>query len=194
VEDKLFATLDPTTRRVNFSNHRQFLLTDTVGFIRELPTHLVAAFRATMEEIVEADLIIHLLDASHPKAREMEAITRGFLVELGAGGKKMLLVLNKIDLLGEEERERLLREYSEAVPVSATTGEGLKELCFRLRNLLGDEREYMKVSIPQKEGHLIWEVHEKGEILAKRYERGEIVLEARVSKKLAHRLKPYEIK
>lgn len=194
VEDKLFATLDPTTRRISLSDHYHILLTDTVGFIRDLPPHLIAAFRATMEEIVEADLIIHLLDVSHPRVREMEAITRSFLVELGAGKKKILLVLNKMDCLGEEERERILREYSDGVAISALTGEGLGELCFRLLNLLGDSREYIKVAIPQREGHILWEIYERGEVLRKSYEREDIVLEARVNKSLAHKLKAYIVK
>ena len=191
VEDKLFATLDPTTRRVELSHHGQALVTDTVGFIRDLPPHLVAAFRATLEEIVEADLIIHLLDVSHPRMREMEAITRGFLVELGAGQKKILLVLNKIDLLNEDVRKAILREYNEAVAISALSGEGLQELRFRLFCLLGDNREYIKIGVPQSEGRLLWEIHEKGEILAESYENDLIILEARVSKQLAQRLKPY---
>jgi GTP-binding protein HflX len=193
VEDKLFATLDPTTRKVELRDHRQALMTDTVGFIRDLPPHLVAAFRATLEEILEADLIIHLLDVSHPRVREMEAVTRGFLVELGAGQKKMLLVLNKIDRLGQEERKGLLREYNEAVAISALSGEGLEELRFRLTCLLADNREHIKVVVPQSEGRLLWEIHTNGQVLAEKYENELIILEARVSKSLAQRLKPYYV-
>ena len=194
VEDKLFATLDTTTRSVKLSNDRKVLLTDTVGFIRDLPPNLIAAFRATMEEIVEADFIIHLLDISHPKAREMEAITRGFLVEIGAGEKNVILVLNKIDCLSREDRERAFREYDKAVPVSAITGEGLKEFCLRLLHLIGDDRESIKAAIPQKEGRILWEIHEKGAILRKGYKNGKIIIEARVSKSLAEKLTPYKIK
>jgi GTP-binding protein HflX len=191
VEDKLFATLDPTTRSIELPRHRRALITDTVGFIRDLPPHLVAAFRATLEEIVESDLIIHLLDVSHSEVREMETITRGFLVELGAGTKKILLVLNKIDRLGEEERKAWFREYNEAVAISALTGEGLEELRFRLGNLVSDEREKVKVAISQSEVQLIWEIRKNGEILTEHYERDAVILEARVSKQLAQRLKPY---
>jgi len=191
VEDKLFATLDTTTRSVKLSNDRKVLMTDTVGFIRDLPPHLIAAFRATMEEIVEANFIMHLLDISHPKAREMETITRKFLAEIGAGEKKILLVLNKIDQLSEGERRRILREYSGAAPISAMTKEGLKELCLRLLHLIGDDRESIKVAIPQKEGRILWEIHEEGGILSKGYENGKVIIVARVSKPLMERLRPY---
>jgi GTP-binding protein HflX len=191
VEDKLFATLDPTTRRVCLPDNREILITDTVGFIKDLPPHLVAAFRATLEEILETDLIIHLLDISHPKIREMETITRGVLSEIGGGDKRTLLVLNKMDCLNVEERSRVLREYSEAIPISAKTGEGLKELCLRLLHLLGEEREFVKVALPQTEGRLLWEIHEKGTILKKQYEDEKVVLELRVGKQLAQKLKPY---
>lgn len=194
VEDKLFATLDPTTRKVSTSGQNQFLLTDTVGFIRDLPPNLIAAFRATLEEIVEADAIVHLVDISHPKAREMETITRGFLRELGAGDKKTLLVLNKIDKLTKEDIHRALMEFGGGVAVSAKSGEGLKELCLRLLHLAGDKKEYIKVSIPQTDGRLLWEIHEQGVILRKNYENGNVLIEARVDKSLAKRLKTYIIR
>ncbi|MBL7171021.1 MAG: GTPase HflX [Candidatus Omnitrophica bacterium] len=194
VEDKLFATLDTTTRSVKLSNDRKALMTDTVGFIRDLPPYLIAAFRATMEEIVEADFIVHLLDISHPKAKEMETITRGFLGEIGAGEKKVLLVLNKIDRLNEGERRRALREYSDGAPVSAMTKEGLKELCLRLMHLVGDDRESIKAAIPQKEGRILWEIHEEGGILSKAYKDGKVIITARVSPPLMERLKSYKIK
>lgn len=191
VEDKLFSTLDPTTRKVLVSGQNQFLLTDTVGFIRDLPSNLIAAFRATLEEIVEADAIVHLVDISHPRAREMEAITRGFLAELGAGDKNTLLALNKIDKLTAEERRSALTEFTDALAISARTGEGLKELCLRLSRLVGDKKQYVKVSIPQAEGRLLWELHEQGEIIKKTCENGNVLIEAKVERALAQRLKPY---
>jgi GTP-binding protein HflX len=191
VEDKLFSTLDPTTRKVAVSGQNQFLLTDTVGFIKDLPSNLIAAFRATLEEIVEADAIVHLVDISHLKAREMEAITRGFLVELGAGDKKTLLALNKIDKLTAEERRSAMTEFSDALAISARTGEGLKELCLRLSGLIGDKKQYLKVSIPQSEGRLLWELHEEGAIIKKTCENGNVLIEAKVERALAERLKPY---
>src|SRR5690606_24866254 len=124
-EDKLFATLDPTTRRVTLPSGREVLLTDTVGFINNLPTFLVAAFRATLEEILEASLLIHVMDATHPKASEQAQTVHSVLEDLGADDRPMITALNKIDRLGDDVApEQLMEDLalpSSYVPISAKT-------------------------------------------------------------------------
>ncbi len=131
-EGRLFATLDPTTRRLDLPTGRGLLLTDTVGFIQKLPTDLVAAFRATLEEVTEADLIIHVIDASSPAVEEQAATVDEELQDLGAGDKPRAVVLNKVDLLGPAARRRLITaisaRYPGVVPISATQGAGLDPL------------------------------------------------------------------
>ncbi len=126
VENKLFATLDPTSRRLRFPREREVIITDTVGFIRDLPKDLVAAFRATLEELSDASLLLHVVDASSPARDEQAQAVERILEELALGGKPRLTVWNKVDLLSEEEVGQLLRRGG--VAVSATTGRGLKEL------------------------------------------------------------------
>jgi GTP-binding protein HflX len=131
-EQRLFATLDPTTRRVDLPTGRELLLTDTVGFIQKLPTDLVAAFRATLEEVTEADVILEVLDASSPAVEEQAATVERVLAELGAAGKPRVVALNKVDLLGPSGRRRavsvLSSRYPGAVAISAINGTGLGEL------------------------------------------------------------------
>jgi GTP-binding protein HflX len=131
-EQKLFATLDPTTRKLELPAGRELLLTDTVGFIQKLPTDLVAAFRATLEEVTEADLIIEVLDLSSPAVDEQAATVEEVLRDLGAGDKQRVVALNKVDLLGPASRRRAIGSLSErypgAVPISAADGSGLAEL------------------------------------------------------------------
>src|ERR1700704_4898214 len=131
-EQKLFATLDPTTRKVELPAGRELLITDTVGFIQKLPTDLVAAFRATLEEVTEADLILQVLDASAPAAEEQAATVEQILGELGAAGKPRVVALNKVDLLGPASRRRaisaLSNRYPDAIPISAINGRGFPEL------------------------------------------------------------------
>jgi len=130
--DLLFATLDPTTRRLALSNHQEVLLTDTVGFIQKLPTDLVAAFRATLEEITEADVILHVVDASHPQAEEQAEAVEDELEALEVHGKPRITALNKIDRVPKDQLSLLERRFTEPVLVSALTGAGMGELQTRL--------------------------------------------------------------
>lgn len=138
VENKLFATLDSTTRRLFLSHNQIVLLSDTVGFIHKLPHQLIAAFRSTLEELRQADLLLHLIDAVHPLMREQMAAVGQVLEELGITEKPMILVFNKIDLLSEEELKGLKKHFSDSLFISALTGEGteslLKEIKFLSRN------------------------------------------------------------
>jgi GTP-binding protein HflX len=128
VQDALFATLDPTVRRTQTPDGRPYTLTDTVGFVRHLPHQLVDAFRSTLEEVVDADLVLHVVDASAPDAMGQVTAVRGVLYEIGARDHPELLALNKIDIADAGWVAALRTAYPDAVPVSALTGEGVEEL------------------------------------------------------------------
>ncbi|MBT9131701.1 GTPase HflX [candidate division NPL-UPA2 bacterium Unc8] len=129
VEDRLFSTLDPTTRKVFFSSNREILMTDTVGFIRQLPHDLIAAFKATLEEVVEADILINVLDASHPMREEQNKVVLNVLNEIGAGETTVITALNKIDLIPDAvERRQIQNEFPDGIPISALKKTGLDEL------------------------------------------------------------------
>ena len=146
--DQLFATLDPTTRRMELPNHQQVLLTDTVGFIQKLPTDLIAAFRATLEEITEADLILHVADASSPQVDRQTEAVEDELEELGVADRPRITALNKIDLVAEERLSVLQRWFSSPVMISAVRGTGLHELEERIAEGLAASFVPVKVQIP----------------------------------------------
>ena len=167
-EDQLFATLDPTTRRVDLTAKSSALMTDTVGFIQKLPTMLVAAFRATLEEVNDADLLIHVVDLSHPNMEEQIAAVEEVLEELGAGQKTVVTALNKIDRLNRDDpadQARLmeaLAEYPNAVAFSAMTGESVSVLCSMIERLLQQKMIPVDVLLPYAEGQLAALFHEHG--------------------------------
>ncbi len=165
VADQLFATLDPTTRQLELPSGETVLLTDTVGFIQKLPTDLVAAFRATLEEIVEADLLIHMVDASHKNAQSQRLTVLETLEEIGASEIPILTVYNKIDLLSSEEIEDL-RKIAEpnSVFISALTGEGLGELAEAIAVGSYQTFVHVMVKLPYEEGRLVSLIHEKGHV------------------------------
>jgi len=137
VEDRLFSTLDPTTRKVLFSSGREILMTDTVGFIRQLPHDLIAAFKATLEEVVEADILINVLDASHPMREEQNKIVLNVLNEIGAGEIPVITALNKIDLVpGTVERQQIQNEFPDGILISALKKTGLVELMNKMETTL----------------------------------------------------------
>jgi GTPase len=161
VGDRLFHTLDPTTRSLELSG-RTYLLTDTVGFIEKLPHQLVEAFKATLEETVLADLILHVVDAAAPEERraaDMQAVDV-VLEEIGAGGKPRLLVLNKADLLEENDREEAFRQHPDAILVSALAGEGLDELREKIEEAFEDTLAEVKLLVPYTDGARLHELHE----------------------------------
>lgn len=139
VEDKLFATLDPMTRVFQGNGHKNILFTDTVGFLRDLPHGLIEAFRSTLEEVTEADCIIHVLDVSHPYREEQKASVEKTLGEIKAGGKPLVLALNKCDLVSPEEVRRLAERYPDAIPISAKEKTGLDAIIQRLEALFQSE-------------------------------------------------------
>ncbi|MCB0071413.1 MAG: GTPase HflX [Caldilineaceae bacterium] len=167
-QDQLFATLDPTTRRVELPSGHIALFTDTVGFIQKLPTTLVAAFRATLEEVNEARILLHVVDASHINADEQVAAVEEVLEELGAGNKPVVTALNKVDLLDlddPEERHRLeeaRQAYPHAVAISARTGAGMDRLLSMIDTVLFQQMVDVDVLIPYARGELVALFHEHG--------------------------------
>ena len=166
-EDKLFATLDPTTRRVQLPSDRMALFSDTVGFIQKLPTQLVAAFRSTLEEVTEADLLVHVVDLSHPNMEEQVAAVEEVLEELGAGSKPVVMAFNKLDRFVDDEAsglrlESLRKEYAQSELISALTGQGVDELLATIDRALKHHMAHVDVLIPYQRGDLVALMHEHG--------------------------------
>jgi len=163
VEDKLFATLDPTTRRVELPDGGNTLFTDTVGFIQKLPTQLVAAFRATLEEVAEADLLLHVLDISHPQVTRQAAAVLETLEEIGTADTPVITALNKIDRLPAPDAvSPFLTEFPNSTAISALTGEGLDALLARVGEILEDRMTWLDVLIPYERGDLVNLFHRRG--------------------------------
>lgn len=168
-QDQLFVTLDTTTRRMELPDGQHILLTDTVGFVRRLPHDLVQSFRATLEEAVVADFLIHVLDASDPRALEFYKTTTDVLAELGAGDKRSLLVLNKVDLIDEDRLQELQARFPDAVAVSIKSGAGMDKLMHRLHELLLDRVVRLKVCLPMNRLDLVHIAHQEGKVLSEKY-------------------------
>lgn len=196
-EDKLFATLDPTTRRVNLPNEREALFTDTVGFIQNLPTFLIAAFRATLEEIREAAVLVHVLDVTHPKAAEQAATVHTVLEELGADDRPMITVLNKIDRIGDSEVPDLLASRLPCsrliVPVSAQTGQGLDILLCRVADVLDERKRLIDVDlmIPFTDTKLLDLFHRVGEVEDQRFSEHGTEIVGRIPERLLPRFERF---
>jgi len=192
VEDRLFATLDPLTREVDLGENARVLLTDTVGFIRKLPHHLVASFRATLEETRDADLLLHVVDASHPLWEEQRLVVDQVLLDLGLHEQPMLLVFNKTDLLDEEAllqlQERVLGLVPSAIFVNTVTDEALDPLRRALRHAVRARRPVAEVWLSPADGRLLAEIHAHGEVLEQRTEGEQLVLRARLPERLRGRL------
>ena len=192
VEDRLFATLDPLTREVDLGENAHVLLTDTVGFIRKLPHHLVASFRATLEETRDADLLLHVVDASHPLWEEQRLVVDQVLTELGISDQPTLLVFNKMDLLSEEAglalQERVTALVPNAVFVSTQAEHGLDPLGRALRHAMRARRPVAEVWLQPSDGKLLAEIHQHGEVLDQRSEGEQMVIRARLPERLRGRL------
>jgi len=215
--DRLFATLDPTTRSLVLPNKQRVLLTDTVGFLRKLPHTLIESFKATLEEVSEADLLIHIVDLSHPRVDEQMQAVDNVIKELDAFGKQTLIVFNKIDNLengaggsratwtGKPERvdepggESINRELSEtyvkrfpgSVAISARTGEGVDKLVQALQEALSSWRLRSRFRIPSNQSALIAEIHPAGHVLELKYEGDDALIVAHVPPDLAQKLERY---
>jgi GTP-binding protein HflX len=195
VNDRLFETLDPTTRGFEVEG-RRYLVTDTVGFIRRLPHQLVEGFAATLEETLVADTVLHVADASVPEARldEMLEAVDGVLREIGAGELPVELVLNKIDAVDALGRRRLANRFPDALQVSARTGEGLDELRRRIANLFAERFEPVRLLIPYAEGSRLAELYALGAPVDERADRPEgVFIRARLPRAEVRRFAPYLI-
>lgn len=182
-EDLLFATLDPTMRAIKLPGHDKVVLSDTVGFVSSLPTQLVAAFRATLEEVTEADLIVHVRDVSHPDTTAQAADVAKVLADLGmSSDRPMLTVLNKIDALDEETRAGLLGRLGEdAVAVSALTGEGVEALLEQMAVMLRAGTHVHDLRLGQGQGRMVSWLHEHGEVIGRSDDEEGTVLRVRLS-------------
>jgi GTP-binding protein HflX len=191
-EDMLFATLDPTTRRVALPNGREALFSDTVGFIQKLPTGLVAAFRATLEEINEADLILHIVDITHANSQRQAETVEETLAELGVVDRPVVVALNKIDLLDSPRAlEERLAGFPGGMPISAATGAGLDELLVEIERVLAEGMLYLKVQLPFERGDLSALFHEQGTVVSMTHNGQGVALEGYVPRRWLERFRPY---
>ena len=194
VANQLFATLDPTTRRVQLPGDDLALITDTVGFIQKLPTSLVAAFHATLEEIAEADLLLHVVDISHPNALNQFQSVQETLAEIDASHIPMVTALNKADLLNHPENAReILKSFPKAVSISALEGTGIKDLLHLIREELYEAYSPIHVRLPYQQGALISLFHELGQVERVEHERGGMVMQGRIPGRLLAQFAPWHI-
>jgi GTP-binding protein HflX len=191
VENALFATLDPTTRRTEAEDGRVFTLSDTVGFVRHLPHQIVEAFRSTLEEVAEADLVVHVVDGAHPDPEGQVSAVREVLSEVGADRIPELLVINKVDAADEEALLRLKRTWPDAVFVSARSGTGIAELHLAIAARLPRPAVDLRVLLPYDRGDLVARIHRTGQVLNTRYTDDGTELQVRVSEQLAAELESY---
>jgi GTPase len=168
-EDKLFATLDPTTRRLKLPTKQNVLLTDTVGFIKKLPHGLVEAFKATLEEVVQADLLLHVVDISHPQAQEQIDAVNTVLMEIGAAEKPVLMIFNKVDQIVGSVSAAMREKFPQAVSISAKTGAGIAPLLAELGTQLRPIREFLDLRVPQEKAAVIARLHAVGQVVTSRY-------------------------
>ena len=189
VQDALFATLDPTVRQAETPDNRIYTLVDTVGFVRNLPTQLVEAFRSTLEEVAEADLILHVVDAAHPDPIGQVRTVHEVIADIeGATNIPELIVLNKSDLASPEEIAILRSQIPHSVAISAATGKGLDELEETIAAMLPRPAKPVDVVVPYEHGDLVHRFHETGEIEFEEYLSTGTHLVGRVDAALAHEL------
>ncbi|HET7477323.1 MAG TPA: GTPase HflX [Dermatophilaceae bacterium] len=193
VENQLFATLDPTVRRTETADGRVYTLTDTVGFVRSLPHQLVEAFRSTLEEVGDSDLVLHVVDGSHPDPEGQLSAVRAVLAEVGGDRLKEIVVVNKVDAADPAAVDRLLRHERHAVAVSARTGQGIAEL----QRLVADELPHpdveVSVLLPYERGDLVHRLHREGEILTSEHTPHGTRVEAKVNPTLEGALAAYRV-
>ena len=191
-KDQLFATLDPTTRQVDLPKSGPILMTDTVGFIQKLPTHLVDSFKATLEEVVEADLLIHVIDASHPQVEMQIDAVNQVLDEIGTLDKPLLYVLNKIDTEhGSKVAKKLIPRFKYVSALSAKTGEGLENFFEIISEIFKEKTIELDISVPLTEGRFLALLRERGVILESKYNESSAELRVRVSDQLASQCRFY---
>ncbi|MGZ8920026.1 MAG: GTPase HflX [Limisphaerales bacterium] len=190
-ENKLFATLDPTTRRLKLPTNQNILLSDTVGFIRKLPHDLVEAFKATLEEVVQADLLLHVIDVSHPQCDQQIEAVNSVLSEIGAEGKPTLMVFNKIDRAEQQTVDRLLNLHHPSVAISAATGQGITELLDALGVEIRPIREFLELNVPHHESNVIARLHAVAQVVERDYEGETARFKARIPPHLHGEFAPF---
>ena len=194
-KDQLFATLDPTTRQLVLPSGRKILVTDTVGFVRRLPHKLVEAFKATLEEAVQADLLLHVVDISSPEYESHLATTAEVLEEIGAGERRSIPVFNKVDLVDDPVILRYAQElHPEAQQVSVHTGEGLPALLAAIDRILAARDEEFVLMVPHDHYDLIGRLHKEGVIHVERFLDEGVHLEVVVPPRLRTLVEPYVVK
>lgn len=193
VDDSLFATLDPAVRKARTPSGLPYTLTDTVGFVRHLPHQLVDAFRSTLEEVGDADLILHVVDGSDADPRSQLAAVREVLTEVGAGDVPELVVINKADAADRIALEGLQLSERQSVIVSAATGDGIDELLAEVERLLPRSQREVTAVIPYDRGDLVSRVHDEGEVLAVGHNGDGTELTARVPLGLAAELDEFSV-
>lgn len=192
---RLFATLDPTTRKVDLEGQCSILLSDTVGFLRNLPHNLVAAFRATLEEVLEADFLLHVVDAHHHFFQHQYASVLEVLAELGAGEKPMITVFNKSDLIKDQyELRKLVADTPNSCYISAETGEGLQYLEHLICRTVAQMMNRTEILLPFDRGDLLAMCHDRGRVITQDYRPDGIYLEVELSQDLVGRVSPYKLK
>jgi GTP-binding protein HflX len=185
VANELFATLDPTTRRIELGGGKPILLTDTVGFIQKLPTMLVAAFRATLEEILEADLLLHVIDITHPNAHAQAEAVIETLQDIGAAEIPIVSALNKVDRLRETSLVYdQVDSFERAVPISALKGDGLETLLSVLEHELYESMTEVTIQLPYRDGRLISLFHDLGQVEIVDYQQDQVMIKGRLPKRL----------
>jgi len=194
VADQLFATLDPTTRRVELPGGNVALFTDTVGFIQKLPTTLVAAFRATLEEISDADLLLHVVDITHSEAIPQSKAVYQTLDDIGAGSIPILTAINKIDRLSDPNKaEQALEVYKNSVAISALKGNGMNNLLDLVNQFLFEMYTNIKVNLPFQEGALVALFHDQGQIEFEEHVMDGVIIQGKIPGRLIARFRPFEI-
>ena len=190
----LFATLDPTTRRVKLPGGREVLVTDTVGFIQKLPTTLVAAFRATLEEIAESDLLVHVVDITHDNAMQQASTVGEVLRDLGVTDRPIITALNKVDLLpdADEVAADLGAEFKDAVAVSAATGQGIEELLSRVEAVMNRNLVTVEALIPYDQGELVNQWHVHGLIQSEKHTSDGVLIRGKLPPHLAAKFRELE--
>jgi GTPase len=192
IEDKLFATLDPMTRKLVLPNNLKLLISDTVGFIRKLPHHLIDSFRATFEESALADILIHVIDISHPQAAEQSDAVYEVLDELGIHDKHVITVLNKTDsITSPAVIERYSNSHPNCVPVSALKKTGLDQLMEKFQETFADSLQLVDLKIPQSQSQLIHKIYRDGNVISRRYEDNDVLIEAEIPPKLIAKTAQY---
>ncbi|MEU3948159.1 GTPase HflX [Streptomyces sp. NPDC029526] len=191
VENALFATLDPTVRRAETPSGRLYTLADTVGFVRHLPHHLVEAFRSTMEEVGDSDLILHVVDGSHPAPEEQLAAVREVIRDVGATDVPEIVVINKADAADPLTLQRLLRMEKRSIAVSARTGQGIEQLLAYIDQELPRPSVEIEVLVPYTHGQLVARAHDEGEVISEEHTPEGTQLKLRVHEELAAELAPY---